>query len=206
MYARSTTVQAHPESIDAGIAFVRDDAMPAVLATKGCIGLSMIVDRKSCRCIVTSAWRDAESMRASESAARPLRDRAAELLGNRAQVDEWEIAHLHRHRAAGDGGCVRAVWVRFSPDQYERAKDIYRMVLLPEVEKFDGFCSASLMVDRAAGIACSSVTYDSRAALAASRAAAEAMREQAVTDLGVEFIEACEFELVLAHLRVPEMA
>lgn len=206
MYARSTTVQAHPESIDTGIAFIRDDVMPALLATEGCIGLSMIVDRKSCRCIATSAWRDAESMRASESAVRPLRERAAELLGNRAQVDEWEIAHLHRHRAAGPGACVRAVWVRFTPEQYDRAMDVYRMVVLPEIEKFDGFCSASLMVDRDAGIACSSTTYDSRAALEASRASAEAMRDRAVTETGVEFLEALECDLVLAHLRVPEMA
>lgn len=205
MHARSTTVHAHPESIDKGIAFIRDEVMPALLATDGCVGLSLIVDRKSCRCIATSAWRDEQAMRASESAVRPLRDKAAELLGNRAQVDEWEIAHLHRHTATREGACVRAVWVRFRPEQYSRAMDVYKMVVLPEIEKFDGFCSASLMVDRAAGIACSSTTYDSRASLEASRAAAESMRDRAVTETGVEFLEACEFDLVLAHLHVPEL-
>jgi hypothetical protein len=206
MYARSTTVQAHPESIDAGVAYVRDDVMPALLATQGCIGLSLIVDRSTGRCIATSAWQSAEAMHASENAVRPMRDKAAELWGNRAQVDEWEIAHLHRHRTTSDGACVRAVWMRFTPEQLEHALDIYRMVLLPEVEKLDGFCSASLLIDRVGGIACSSVTYDSRDAMVRSRAAAEELRDRAIEETGVEFLEACECDLVLAHLHVPEMA
>ena len=35
MHARSTTVQVHPSSIDAQVAHVRDDVMPALLATDG---------------------------------------------------------------------------------------------------------------------------------------------------------------------------
>lgn len=206
MYARSTTVQAHPESIDTGIAYIRDEVQPALLATDGCIGLSLIVDRESGRCIATSAWETAEAMHRSEANVRSLRDHAAELLGNRAQVDEWEITHLHRHRASGEGACVRAVWMRFTPEQLDHALDLYRMVLLPEMEKLDGFCSASLMIDRAGGIACSSTTYESRESMTASRASAEELRRRAISETGVQFVEVCEFDLVLAHLRVPEMA
>lgn len=206
MYARSTTVQAHLESIDAGVAYIRDDVMPALLATEGCIGLSLICDRSSGRCIATSAWQNAETMHASENAVRPMRDKAAELFGNRAQVDEWEIAHLHRHHASADSACVRCTWVRFTPEQLDHAMDLYRMVLLPELEKLDGFCSASLLIDRVGGIACSTVDYDTREAMVASRTNAEQLRDRAIAETGVEFLEVCEFDLEIAHLRVPEMA
>ena len=45
MYARSTTVRGDPQSVDDGIAYVRDEVMPAVQQMDGCIGLSMLADR-----------------------------------------------------------------------------------------------------------------------------------------------------------------
>ena len=65
MYARSTAIQAQPSSIDAGIAHVRDTVLPSLEGTDGCVGLSLLVDRKSGRCIATSSWESDEAMRAS---------------------------------------------------------------------------------------------------------------------------------------------
>ena len=66
MYARSTTIQAQPESIEAGITHMRDKVMPALETIDGCVGLSLLVDRTSGRCIVTSSWESEEAMGASE--------------------------------------------------------------------------------------------------------------------------------------------
>ncbi len=206
MYARSTTVLAHPESIDAGIAHMRDEVMPTLREIDGCIGLSMLVDRASGRCIATSAWQTREQMVASEPRLRPVRDHAAEILGARPQVDEWEIAVLHRDHTSAPGACVRATWLRMGPEQADRVVDVYRMALLPVMEGYDGFCSASLLVDRESGLAVSSVTYDGVRAMERSREQADALRESGARDAGVEIVEVCEFELALAHLRVPEMA
>ena len=51
----------------------------------------------------------------------------------------------------------------------------------------------------------SSVTFDSAEAMAASRDEAERMRTNATAELGAEVLEVAEFELALAHLRVPEL-
>src|SRR4051794_2481608 len=66
MYARTNTVLADPKAIDEGIANVRDEVMPLVQGMDGFIGLSMLADRNSGRCIVTTAWRTEEAMHASE--------------------------------------------------------------------------------------------------------------------------------------------
>jgi hypothetical protein len=206
VYARSTTVLAHLRSIDAGVTHIRDEVMPTLLGMEGCIGLSMLVDRNTGRCIATSAWRTREAMLASERQLRPVRDHAAEILGNRPQVDEWEIAVLHRDHTSRSGACVRASWVRMAPAQADRVVDVYRMGLLPVMQDYDGFCSASLLVDRASGLAVSSVSYDSLESMQRSREKSDALREAGAREAGVEIVEVCEFELTLAHLRVPEMA
>lgn len=205
MYARSTTILAHPENLDRGIALVRDEVMPAVLDAPGCIGMSMIVDRESGRCIATTAWESMDAMRDSEGMVRPLRDRVADVLGARAQVDEWEIGVLHRAHTSSPGACVRVAWLRLDPAAMDRALDRFRQTLLPALERMDGFCSASLLMDRAEGITVSSVTFDSAEAMAASRDEAERMRTNAAAELGAEVLEVAEFELALAHLRVPEL-
>ena len=206
MYARSTTIQAQMSSIDAGIAHVRDEVMPTIQGIEGCIGLSMLVDRKSGRCIATSAWQSEQSMRASEEQLRPIRDRAAEILGGSPQVDEWEIAVLHRDHRSRDGACVRATWTQVEPAQLDRAIDVFKLASLPAIEQLEGFCSASLMVNRASGRAVASVTYDSVDAMQRNRDEATTVRAAATQEAGLEVLDVCEFELAVAHLRVPEMA
>ena len=206
VYARSTTVQAQPSSIDAGIAHVRDTVMPALQGIEGCIGVSLLVDRESGRCIATSAWQSEEAMRASAEAVRPIRDKAAEMFGGSAQVEEWDIAVLHRDHRSSEGACVRATWVKISPDQVDRGIDFYKMTILPALEELEGFCSASLLVDRASGRAVASAIFDSVDARARNREQLDRLRATGSQEVAAEVLEECDFELALAHLRVPEMA
>ncbi|MBO0849624.1 MAG: hypothetical protein J2P20_09190 [Pseudonocardia sp.] len=206
MFARSTTVQARLESIEAGVTHVRDVVMPALLEIDGCVGLSMLVDRMAGRCIATSAWQSEDAMRASEDRVRPVRDRVAEILGGESQVELWEIAALHRDHTSRPGACVRATWVRVPPAGIDRGVEAYRMTALPAMEATAGFCSSSLMINRETGRAVSSVTFDSQKALEDSRERAATVRESATREAGADVLDVCEFELALAHLRVPEMA
>ncbi|EUA34781.1 hypothetical protein I552_5570 [Mycobacterium xenopi 3993] len=108
MYARSTTIEAQPSLIDTGIAHVRDVVMPRLVEIDGCVGMSLLVDRESGRCIATSAWQTREAMHASAEQVRPVRDRAAQAFGGSPTVDEWEIAVLHRdHRSGRARACGR---------------------------------------------------------------------------------------------------
>ena len=206
MHARSTTFRARPVAIDDGIAFLRDEVMPAAMAMTGCTGLSMMADRRSGRCIATTAWDAADHMRASAGLMAPMRERAAAVMSADPFVEEWEIASVHRAHTSRDGACVRATWMWLEPGMVDHAVDTYRMVTLPRMQDLEGFCSASLFVDRELGRAVSSVTYDSHEAMNRSREAARTVRMDSARDAHAQVLDVAEFDLVLAHLRVPEMA
>ena len=203
MYARSTTVQVRPSSIDAAVARVRDDVMPAVPTTEGCLGLSMLVNRASGRCIVTTSWQTETAMTAGERL-QSLVDRAT--TGSAMpEVEDWEIGVLHRDHTSGPGAWVRVSWVHVEPEQVDRLVDLYRVALLPTIVEFAGFCSASVLLDRPSGHVVSSVTFDSYQAMRTTRTLAAGMREH-VEGVEGEVLEVDELQLALAHLRVSELA
>ena len=206
MYARSTTIAARPSSIDDGIAYVRDEVMPALNAMDGYVGLSLLVDRETGQCIATSAWETEEAVRTSTESAAPLRDRAGEIFGGDASVDQWEIGSMHRDHHSADGACVRATWIKMPRDQAGQAIDFYRTSVLPSLEELEGFCSASFLVNRSTGRAVSSATFDSREAMERNQEDARELRNTRTRELGADILDVGEFELALAHLRLPEMA
>jgi heme-degrading monooxygenase HmoA len=207
MYARSTTVRGDPGAMDEGIAVCRNEVWPMVQGMSGCVGMSMMADRDAGRCIVTTAWASDEAMRASAEMVKDSRARAAEALrADTVDVDEWQIAVLHRVRPAGDDACVRATWTDIMPGEVDHMVDSFRMVLMPRLQDMPGFCSLNFMVDRMRNRGVGTVTFEDRAALERSREMTMRMREEVVQGMPATITETAEFELVMAHLHVPEMA
>ncbi|MGY1726346.1 hypothetical protein ACI79J_05195 [Geodermatophilus sp. SYSU D01062] len=204
MYARTTTIHGTAQAIDDAVAYMRDEVMPAVQEMDGFVGLSFLADRDTGRCIIATAWQTEEAMSATADRVRPMRDRVAELLGGGAEVRTWEIAALHRAHEAPAGACARVTWLRSDPARADELLDTFRMGVLPRLEELDGFCSASVLRDRREGVAATTVTYADRASLERNREAGAAIRERASRESGAEVTDVAEFELVLAHLRVPE--
>ena len=204
MYARSTTMRGNPQAIDDLMANMRDEVMPAVTEMDGCVGLSLLVDRDTGRCIATSAWETPEAMHASAERVRELRERAAERFGATPEVQEWEIAVLHRAHRVAEGACARVTWTRTGPANLDRVIDAYRESLMPWWEQTEGFCSNSLLVDRRDGRCAGAVVFDSRDAMTHTRDQFTTLREEFAQRMGVEIVDVAEFDLALAHLRVPE--
>ncbi len=204
MYARSNTLRGNPGALDKGIAMVRDEIMPALQETAGCVGVSMLVDRETGGAIVTTSWDSEDAMHDSEPSVGPMRDRAAQVFGGLPEVREWEIAVLHRARPAPDTACARVTWTRVDPDDQEHALEEFRTNVLPKIEAMAGFCSASLMIDRRTGAGAAAIVFEDRAALEHSRLQAGSIRASAIPRMRAELVDVAEFEVVLAHLRVPE--
>jgi quinol monooxygenase YgiN len=207
VHARTTQLQADRSKVDDGIAYVRDEVIPAVTAMEGCVGMSLLVDRESGQCIATTAWQTEEAMAATADRVRPVRERAEQILGaSTSDVDQWEVAVVHRDHASPEGACARVTWVSGATGGADRVVDVYRMAILPRLQELEGFCSASLMTDRMTNRAVGTVIFDSREALERSRDATAAIRGAAMAEMGANIDRVGEMEVALAHLHVPEMA
>jgi quinol monooxygenase YgiN len=204
MYARSTTIRGNPQRVDDGITYVRNEVLPVMRHMDGFVGLSMLADREAGRCIMTSAWEDRRAMRSSAGQVHQMRVQMTGMFGGEPEVQEWEIAVMHRAHETHDGAWARLTWTRGDPAEADRTLDLYRSGTMPRIERMPGFCSLSLLVDRGSGLAVGTVTVDDRCALEDSREQARSLREESTRAMGREVIDVAEMELVLARLRVPE--
>jgi quinol monooxygenase YgiN len=204
MYARSTTIHGNPRSVEAATTYVRDEVMPMVRAMEGCVGLSMLADPTSGHCIVTTSWRDEAALRSSVDGVRSAAERTVEILGGRPDLQEWEIAAMHRVHDAQHAAASRVTWLRTDPGSVNRAVDAVRLSLMPKLEDLAGFCSVSVMVRRDEGLAVAAVSYDTRADLERADEGAREFREEFAPTLGIEVVDTAEFDVAIAHLRVPE--
>jgi heme-degrading monooxygenase HmoA len=205
VYARTTTVWGRPESIDDGIALIHGSVMPELRRMHGFIGLSVLADRESGRCIATSAWQSEDDMHASGPLIREVRDRAAQLLGGAPETAEWEIAVMHREHECAEGACVRVGWAHVDPERIGMGIELFKDSVLPAFEELDGFCSASLMIDRDTATAVVSTAFDSAASLQRHLGRLDRLRDATTEEAGARMLEECDFELAIAHLRVPEL-
>lgn len=206
MFIRATTVAADPARLDEGIRLTRDVVAPALSAVPGSLGLSMYVDRDTGTSTVSSAWETREARDAAQAALDPLRARAAGIVGGLPVTELFELAVLDRRRPAEPGFWSRMTRVSIDPHRMETAIDAYRSTTLPALELLDGYCSAALLVDYGRGAGISSVVFDSRAALDASRDQGEQIRRTSTEKAGAEVVDVRESEIVIAGMRLPQTA
>jgi len=190
--------------MDDEIAYVRDEVMPALQGMSGCVGVSMLCDRDDGCCIITSAWADETAMHATEQSVVDMRRRAAEIMGGHHETQTWEIGVMHRMHETHDGARTRVIWGQRMAGRMDSDLDDFRMAMMPRMEELPGFCSVSLMLDRDSGRTVTAVTYESREAMRQADDMANAMRDEFSRSIGMEITDMAEFDLVLAHLRVPE--
>jgi len=179
--------------------------MPKLQELDGFVGMSLLTDRQSGRCIAVTAWQSEEEMNAVAEQVRPIREQAIEMFGGAATVDEWDIAVLHRARQIPEGACARVTWGHVDPAHADAAIDHFKMNIVPDSEALEGFCSTSLLVDRNTGRGVGCTTFDSREAMERNRDGARTMKQMRMKEAGADELDEAEFDVAFAHLRVPEL-
>jgi quinol monooxygenase YgiN len=207
MYARSTTFRGDLNAIDALIVYTRDQALPAVRQMDGNLGLSLLVDRHTGRCILTTSWDDATSMHRSAEAIRPLREaalRTVHAMPSDTEIAEWQVGVLNRVRPTPEHAACRVVRTKGPIGQEERIIEGFLTLIVPRIEDLAGVCSVSLLIDRHTGRGAIVAVYEDRQAMTRSKGQAEAMRQEFAEHLYMHVTDVAEFDVALAHLRVPE--
>ena len=199
MHARSIIFLGKPANLDAGIAFVKNEVGPMLDQIDGCRGLSLLADRGTGQCIATSSWDSEAAMLASNEKLRPVRDRGRDVFGGSMQVDEWAITLMHRTH---HGESCRVSWLQGEADVLTKT---FRLGILPQLEQTRGFCSASLLVNRSSGLGCVTTGWKTRAEMQAAGPATDEISSRAMAEAGCEVLEVHAFDLVYAHLHVPQM-
>ena len=91
--ARISLMEGSPESIDAGLDKARGETLPKVRAIDGNVGAIGLADRDNGRVSMITLWDSAESMRASAQEADQLRQRTADMSGQKiANVALYDVA------------------------------------------------------------------------------------------------------------------
>jgi len=209
MYARSTSFHGNPHHIDEAIHYVRDKVMPALMGIDGYVGVSMLADRGSGRCIIATSWDDVTALNRSALEMRGMRARAADILEGPPDEHHWKIALLHREHVAPEGARTSVTWARTDPARPDPARTdetvrAFGEKVLPRIADLPGFCSVSVLADSELGHPTAAVTFADRAALDRVAPELEQMQAELHRQAGGEVIEVSAFDLVLAHLRVPE--
>ena len=179
--------------------------MPTLMSIDGCLGMSGLIERESGRCIATTAWRSVEAMQASRDQVTAVRNRVINAIGAQEPlVQEWEIPVMHRAHHAPPGACARLSWLKGDPAKMNNMIESFKTVM-PELDDLPGFCSGSLLINRDTGEAVSTVVYENAEAVARTRNIAQTLRRRVAEQTNAKILEVGEFELALAHLRVPEL-
>lgn len=206
MYGRSTTMKVPVDRIDEAIRFADDKLLPTVRRCEGSLGMSMAVNRENGSSIMVSSWRSREAMVASEPLVDGLRAEASALFGDDPLVGEWEIASMHRARPSSPNSYLMVTWAKVDHGDTDAVLDVYRHWALPQVQELPGFQSSSVMVMPELGNLVGSVSFVDRESAELARGGINRIRREGIMAAKGYYLDLEDFDLVLAHLDVPEYA
>ncbi len=68
-----------------------------------------------------------------------MREQAADATGGPFDVQEWEIALLHRAHQALEGACCRVTWSRGDAGRIDQMTETFRTGIVPRLDGIPGF-------------------------------------------------------------------
>ena len=200
IHARTAIHHGRPENVKACVRFLSDDAVPSILSMPRCVGLSVLADHRSGLCIVSTAWETKEAMHASVARIRPLRDQTSKILHSSVDLEEWEIVAMHRKHTTSAPIGAQVTWLRVDRGAIDEVIDDYVRHTQPALTAIRGFCSASMLVNREWGHAAITVSYDDPDVPTRFR------RSDGRMSMGDDIMRVQDFDHVMPHLRVPDLA
>jgi len=199
MYARAVTYTG-AASIDAGVRYLKEVAVPLLRQQRGFRGVTASADRSGGVLGVLSLWGTEADRDASESTLVKAREEGQQVIGGTFTVEHFEelLAETARPPAAGCSLLIRRL--SMDPAKIEENLGFFKQDVLPQITAGPGFCAVRNMINRQTGEGLVGTVWADKAAMDAAAEAGEARRRQAARR-GVTFGEQSKREIVFADLR-----
>jgi heme-degrading monooxygenase HmoA len=199
MFTRTVTFSG-VDDIDAGLAYVRDEALPQLAQQKGFRGLTASVDRANGVFGVLSMWETEADREASESPMGKARTEAQKIAGGEFAVERFEELLVDIVRPPEVGNALLLRRVSMAPSTIDENLVYFREQILPEIKSHPGFCGLRNMVNRQTGVGLVGTVWTDAAARDAAQAAVPARVERAAAR-DVTLGEPTRREIVFVDLR-----
>lgn len=184
MFTRLLTF-ADATNIDAGVIYLREEALPILEAQRGFRGVSASADRPGKLMTILSLWATDGDRLASDSALGKARDEALELVGGALEIENFEeVVEVITNPTPPE--CVlNVVRVHMEPESVDANIAWFKEWIEPTIPKEPGFCALRMMVDWGTGRALSESVFVTQeaadASLAGIAAPSSAAEEQGIT-------------------------
>lgn len=187
--------------IDAGVAFVREKAFPALAGLKGFRGLTASADRSDGTLGVLALWETEEDMRASDAAAAQVRQEAGSVIGGEVTVQALEqVAADTADTPPAEGCALRVTRLTMDPAKVDENVAFYGSEVIPRLKARPGFRGVRAMMDRATGQGMVGTVWDDKSALEAADDTAAQVRQEAAAR-GVEFGDTSVREVLFTQMK-----
>ena len=92
MFARVNVFEGPADGLDKSLQISQEQALPAIRATEGSVGIIILGDRTTGRSYAITLWRDEQALRASEAMADRVRTESTEAAGEKiVAVERHEV-------------------------------------------------------------------------------------------------------------------
>lgn len=185
MHVRITIVTG-ATNIDAGLDFVKTEALPRLRQQKGYRGLSASGDRSSGTLNVLTQWDSEADMDASESAIEKVRQDAVDQTGGQMTVERYEQLVFEVKTPPTPGAKLHIREIKMDPSKIDENLEFFKQVIVPELKNSPGFLALRNLMNRATGEGRVGTTWADDASLQAQLAQTEQRRSRAA-ERGVTF-------------------
>jgi heme-degrading monooxygenase HmoA len=187
MHVRLTTITG-AKNIDAGLEFVKTDAIPRLRQQKGYRGISVSGNRSAGVMNVLSLWDSEADLDASESAIEKVRSEAVDLTGGQMKVERFEQLVYEVKTPPTPGAKLHIREIKMDPAKIDENVEFFNQTIVPEFKNSAGFVAVRNLMNRKTGEGKVGTVWADDASLQAQLAQTDQRRSRAA-DRGVTFGE-----------------
>jgi hypothetical protein len=200
MFVRMTLSEDVPD-LDAAVAHLRDEVLPAIKDFAGFRGITASGDRKAGTIGILTLWDTEADLKASDAAASQVRENTIKAIGGRV-VDVQAYEQVVQEVAAppAPGSPLLITPIKMDPARVDENIEFFKANVLPEMKATPGFRAVRNMINRQTGEGMVGLVLADEASVKAAEALADERRAQA-SKQGVELGERSRREILFTALN-----